>query len=187
MVSVLQTKELPTWAAKCVFLQYFKLLELLNWHTDVPSLCHFLCLKWLIPTVGKGRTGLGKSSFHFQISYPEMSSFPEAFPPVLWVDHASHRGRGGGRTRELASCKMSDLNGSKAWSGLALLAKTTQEPAMTPPRSPKSTTKPRGSRGKQTSKGPKTTKAFLLPDYVCYESEIRGSWGCCHPTNSFCQ
>lgn len=116
MVSVLQTKELPTWAAKCVFLQYFKLLELLNWHTDVPSLCHFLCLKWLIPTVGKGRTGLGKSSFHFQISYPEMSSFPEAFPPVLWVDHASHRGRGGGRTRELASCKMSDLNGSKAWS-----------------------------------------------------------------------
>lgn len=116
MVSVLQTKELPTWAVKCVFLQYFKLLELLNWHTDMPSLCHFLCLKWLIPTVGKGRTGLGKSSFHFQISYPEMSSFPEAFPPVIWVDHASHHGRGGGRTRELAPCKMSDLNGSKAWS-----------------------------------------------------------------------
>lgn len=111
MASVVQTQGLATCVAKRIFLHYFKLLELPNWHTDVPDLYHFSCLKWLIPTVGKGRTGLEKNSFHFQITHAEISSFPEAFPPVLWLLEGQRENRG------LRPCKMSDVARSMAQSG----------------------------------------------------------------------
>ena len=68
-------------------------------------------MPFLMSEVANSHCGQGKNwawgkQFPFLIAYPEMPSFPEALPSVLWIDHASlrragERGAEGWRTRGL--------------------------------------------------------------------------------------
>lgn len=70
------------------------------------KLMPFLMSEVAISHCGQGKNWAWGKQFPFLITYPEMPSFPEALPSVLWIDHASlcgagEGGAGGWRTRGL--------------------------------------------------------------------------------------